>query len=74
MDNLPYHFDALSEHDKLLVKSFIYLRANHLCLHCHKPADEIDVYIDNIDLSVNSGFCNVCVMSDMSTCDLVVVK
>lgn len=69
MDNLPQFYDLLSEHDKSLVRSFIYLRANNLCLHCHKPADEVDVTVGNVDLSKTDGFCHLCYK--IFTCDLI---
>ena len=72
MEQLPQHYDALSEHDKLLVKSFIYLRASKLCLHCHKPADEVDVIGGNEDLSKSDGFCYLC--HEVFVCDLVPVN
>jgi hypothetical protein len=56
MDKLPQYFDLLSEHDKSFVRSFIYLRANHLCLSCHQPENEKD-------LANHNGFCIDCYCS-----------
>ena len=72
MDKLPDHYDALSEHDKSFVKSFIYLRANSLCLHCHKPATDIDIYTNNASLILNNGFCHDCDLGGLD--DLVLVN
>lgn len=51
--DLAHSFDRLSLYDKLLVRSYVYLRASGLCLSCHNP--DSDIHLNDGD-----GFCHDC--------------
>tara|TARA_R110000751_G_scaffold84711_1_gene169306 strand:- start:2135 stop:2335 length:201 start_codon:yes stop_codon:yes gene_type:complete len=53
MTNIADRYDVLSKQDKLLVNSYIYLRASGLCLSCHNPDSDIH-------LNDHEGFCIDC--------------